>query len=420
MTDWPEVALGDHVELVPGFPFKSARYIDSAVSAVRLLRGDNVAQGILRWDGAKHWPEAECDNYSAFELREGDVVLAMDRPWIEAGLKYAWVQPSDLPCLLVQRVARMRGTNGLSTAFLRYVIGSPSFVNHVKSITTGVNVPHISGKDIKRFRFSLPPRSDQDRIASILGAYDDLIEVNRRRIALLEEMARQLFEEWFVHFRFPGHERSAMEGGRPEGWQQLTLSELADVRLGKMLDAAKNRGELRPYLANINVRWGSFALSELRSMRFEPDEAEKYGLAYGDIVMCEGGEPGRCAMWKGEAPQMMLQKALHRIRSKSNMDRNYLFHYLLFSARSKRLSGLFTGSTIKHLPLEKLLNLRVEVPSSRLLKQFGKLVTPIEAQVGTLQAVNRKLLEMREILLPRLVSGELPVPAAARELEAAA
>ncbi len=100
-------------------------------------------------------------------------------------------------------------------------------------------------------------------------------------------------------------------------WVTKPLAELANFRLGKMLDEKKNRGELLPYLANINVRWGEFDFEGLREMRFEHDEMQQYGLTYGDIVMCEGGEPGRCALWKDAVPGMMIQKALHEGVNKS-------------------------------------------------------------------------------------------------------
>jgi type I restriction enzyme S subunit len=234
MIDRPALALlDDHVEFLTGFPFKSAQYLGNAREAVRLLRGDNVAQGVLRWEGAKYWPVAVRDDYSSFALAKDDVILAMDRPWIEAGLKWAWVRQSDLPCLLVQRVARLRGRNGLTTEYLRHVIGSPAFTDHVKSITTGVNVPHISGRDIKRFQFCLPEPVIQHRIASILGAYDDLIEVNRRRIAVMEEMARQLFDEWFVRFRFPGGGstdlRQTSVGTIPGSWSVIRLGNACNL-----------------------------------------------------------------------------------------------------------------------------------------------------------------------------------------------
>ena len=90
-------------------------------------------------------------------------------------------------------------------------------------------------------------------------------------------------------------------------WRNGTLGEVADLCLGKMLDQNKNRGVPTPYLANVNVRWGEFVLDDLRVMRFEEHERERYGLKYGDIVMCEGGEPGRCAIWKEQVPGMMIQ-----------------------------------------------------------------------------------------------------------------
>ena len=97
-------------------------------------------------------------------------------------------------------------------------------------------------------------------------------------------------------------------------WPMKHLNTVATFRLGKMLDEKKNKGELMPYLANINVRWGEFELTDLREMRFEDHELKTFGLTFGDIVMCEGGEPGRCAIWKEQLPGTMIQKAIHRIR----------------------------------------------------------------------------------------------------------
>ena len=145
-------------------------------------------------------------------------------------------------------------------------------------------------------------------------------------------------------------------------WSQEPLEEVAVFSLGKMLDEKKNRGELMTYLANANVRWGEFNLANLREMRFEPRDLDRYGLQYGDIVMCEGGEPGRCAIWKDQVPGMMIQKALHRIRPHPGLDSRFLFYSFLKKRRNDELSGLFTGSTIKHLPREKLAKVRIDVP----------------------------------------------------------
>ena len=145
-------------------------------------------------------------------------------------------------------------------------------------------------------------------------------------------------------------------------WTRKPLIHVADLCLGKMLDEKKNKGDLMPYLANLNVRWGSFDLDDLREMRFEAHEMDRYGLRYGDIVMCEGGEPGRCAVWKGVVPGMMIQKALHRIRPRADLDYRFLFYALLEKGRTGAFSVLFTGSTIKHLTAQNLAKIEISYP----------------------------------------------------------
>ena len=146
------------------------------------------------------------------------------------------------------------------------------------------------------------------------------------------------------------------------GWQVSTLGEVADFILGKMLDQAKNKGELRPYLANVNVRWGAFDFNGLREMRFEPREVVRYSLRYGDILMCEGGEPGRCAIWKIRDSGLMFQKALHRIRPHDCLDSSFLYYSFLNLRKSDGFAGYFTGATIKHLPREQLAKVEICFP----------------------------------------------------------
>jgi type I restriction enzyme S subunit len=175
-------------------------------------------------------------------------------------------------------------------------------------------------------------------------------------------------------------------------WQRKPLEEVADFCLGKMLDQKKNRGELRPYLANINVRWGSFDLNNLREMRFEDSEDDRYGLKYGDIVMCEGGEPGRCAIWKDERPGMMVQKALHRIRPRGGLDHRFLYYAFLSKGRTGELSGLFTGATIKHLPKEKLAKAQIPIPAMATQERVAELLSSYDDLIEN----NRKRIALLE------------------------
>lgn len=183
-------------------------------------------------------------------------------------------------------------------------------------------------------------------------------------------------------------------------WERRPLGAVADLCLGKMLDQKKNRGELLPYLANVNVRWGEFVLDNLRTMRFEPKEFERYGLKFGDIVMCEGGEPGRCAIWKNQTPQMMIQKALHRIRPKEILDYHFLFYNLLHLGQTKAFDQYFTGSTIKHLPGEKLAKVEVVVPPlseqrriASILSAYDDLIENNTRRIAILEEMARRIYE---------------------------
>lgn len=180
--------IADVVEMTFGFAFKSAEF-SQAPGDVRLLRGDNIAQGRLRWNGAKRFPASRIDEVERYQLAVRDVVVAMDRPWIEAGLKYSVVREGDVPSLLVQRVARLRTkSESLDQEFLGVVIGSTGFTNYVIGVQTGSAVPHISGGQIGDFEFDLPPIRQQRAIAATLGALDDKIESNRRAISYISSL----------------------------------------------------------------------------------------------------------------------------------------------------------------------------------------------------------------------------------------
>ena len=175
-------------------------------------------------------------------------------------------------------------------------------------------------------------------------------------------------------------------------WERKPLEEVADFTLGKMLDQNKNKGEPLPYLANINVRWGEFDLNDLRQMRFEPHEMDRYGLEYGDIVMCEGGEPGRCAIWKSQSSGMMIQKALHRIRPYDCLDNQFLYYSFLNIGKAGKFSPFFTGSTIKHLPRQQLAKVEIEIPPIPTQKRIADILSSYDNLIEN----NRRRIQLLE------------------------
>jgi type I restriction enzyme S subunit len=199
---WVRTKLGAEVNLLTGFPFKSASYTETDES-VRLLRGDNIVQGSLRWDDVKKWPASETSEYARYRLLDGDVVLAMDRPWVKAGLKYAKISEDDLPCLLVQRTARLRTGPNLENRFLMYLLGCEQFTEHILGVQTGIGVPHISGQQIKDFQFLRPSLAAQRLIADKL----DELKIGTRRLESVYQQklaALNALKESLLHHAFTG------------------------------------------------------------------------------------------------------------------------------------------------------------------------------------------------------------------------
>ena len=129
-----------------------------------------------------------------------------------------------------------------------------------------------------------------------------------------------------------------------------------------MLDEQKNRGVFKPYLRNVNVRWGEFDLNDLRKMKFEDSEYDRYTVKSGDLIVCEGGEPGRCAVWRDIGAEMKIQKALHRVRPAEGVKADFLCYVIRTYAMNQLLDNLFTGSTIKHLTGQALERLLMPIP----------------------------------------------------------
>jgi restriction endonuclease S subunit len=204
---WPRLPLRSLLRIEHGFAFKS-RFFSDEPGDIVLTPGNFEETGGLKFRAEKDrsyvgpFPDE-------FRLKAGDLLVVMTDLTQEARILGAPAfAPDGVRCLHNQRLGKIVDVDEtrLNRRFLYYVFNHPQFREAVKATASGSTVKHTSPSRIGDFEIALPPLGVQHRIASILGAYDDLIEVNRRRIALLEEMTRRLFEEWFVHFRFPGHE----------------------------------------------------------------------------------------------------------------------------------------------------------------------------------------------------------------------
>lgn len=174
----------------------------------------------------------------------------------------------------------------------------------------------------------------------------------------------------------------------PLGWRVVRLGDVADTQLGKMLDRSRQTElDATPYLRNINVRWGDFDLDDVKSMGMTATEMTKFSVRRGDVLVCEGGEPGRAAVWRRDEP-FAIQKSIHRVRVGSHLDPDFLRYYLEFAATTGRLDRMVTGVTINHLTQEKLR--QVEVPLPPVAEQRC-IVKTLEEQLSRLKAASASL-----------------------------
>lgn len=394
------VRLGDHVELITGNPFKSSDYIDSP-DGIRLLRGDNVAQGRIRWDNSKYWPSRDIVSYQRYQLHAGDVILAMDRPWIDAGLKYAELRQEDVPSLLVQRVACMRAFPTLDQRFLAYLIGSPAFTAYILGVQTGTAVPHVSGRQIQDFEFILPDMGQQKAIGALLGSLDDKIAANDR----IAETARPLAR---AHFR------AMQESDDPE-----------DVDLAAVVEFL-NRGvaprytEDRSQLCVLNqkcIRDGRVNLASSRRTITDKVPSAKMLKTHDVLVNSTGmGTLGRVARWTGQESCTVDSHVTIVRFDPAKIDPICAgFAMLDTEAEIESLGQGSTGQT--ELGRTQLSGLRITVPSKERAASLRPVLNALENRGDSALEESLSLAQLRNVLLPRLMSGEIRVRDAEKVVE---
>ncbi len=401
--------LKRYVRIEPGFAFKSKNFTNDD-SDIPLVKGDNLHQGYIDWENSKRWPKEMLMGLDKFWLKSFDIVVAMDRPWVTSGLKWSYIKSKDPKSLLVQRVARIRtkDSSKIFQVFLRYLIGSNYFSNYVKPIVTGVNVPHISGTQIGNFIIPIPPITFQKKIAAILSAYDDLIENNTRRIAILEKTAEEIYKEWFVRMRFPGYERVKFEKGIPEGWVRKPLKNV--TKLMKRGISPKYDEDSKKLVINQKcIRDGNIDLGIARTHNTNVAN-DKY-IEFGDALINSTGVGtlGRVSVVCFTENNLTVDSHVTICRA----DRIEILP-LYLSYTIKFLQPYFeymaTGAT-GQVELNKgfIETIKILLPSRGLQIKFQDCIEKTLEQKNFYIKKNINLKQTRNRLLTRLISGKLSV-----------
>ena len=234
----------------------------------------------------------------------------------------------------------------------------------------GAAIPHIYFKDYQSEQLPLRNINEQKQIADILARIDALLTDQKAQLIKLEELVKSRFIEMFG---------DVITNTR--GWKQYIFSEIATSRLGKMLDAKQQTGNNNfPYLANFNVQWFRFDLTSLNQMDFDEEDQVEFELKEGDLLVCEGGEIGRCAVWHNEMQPCYFQKALHRVRCNTEViNPNYMAWWFKYNCDHNGFSAIEGAkATIAHLPGAKLKLLSVTTPPIELQNEFASFIEQVD------------------------------------------
>lgn len=270
------------------------------------------------------------------------------------------------------------------TRFIYYWFSSRQTVEKIISQNSSSGVPHINLTVLRNFKLPLPELHVQQRIADILSAYDDLIENNLRRIALLEEAARMLYREWFVHFRFPGHEHGKMVNGIPEGWERMTLGQIVTLKRGYDLPEGRRAAGKVPVVSSAGIT----GLHAEHKVIGPGVVTGRYGTLGEVFYLSENFWPLNTTLYVKDFNNISPIMAYH-----------FLKHHLKGVVSQKAaVPGL--DRNVLHADV-------VNWPPRKLQDAYVEVVADHQEQLRVLQATNQTLAQARDLLLPSLMSGEI-------------
>lgn len=288
-----------------------------------------------------------------------------------------------------------------NTAYVKYCLDT--YKTQMRSISQGTTQDNMSQGKLLSLKFRIPDFKTQQKIAAILSAYDDLIANNQRRITLLERMAEDIYREWFVRLRFPGHENVKIEKGVPQGWELASLASLGTYLNGYAFDPTEWFEEGIPIIKIREMTSGITAETPRN-----PGQAIPSRYHFGnDEIIFSWSATLLVKIWD-QGPGLLNQH-LFKVTPANGVSKSFLFFSIKFSLPI--FESLTTGSTMKHIKRKELETVKVMRPVPDLIERFDSVVEPILAQVLQLTKANRELIATRDSLLPRLISGKLSVDA---------
>ena len=301
--------------------------------------------------------------------------------------------------------------------FLYYVLSDNNFFNYATVTSKGTKMPRGSKPAIMKYLVPDVENTVQERIADVLSAYDDLIEVNNRRIKLLEQAAQELYKEWFVRFRFPGHENAKFENGLPEGWNYVRFGKAIEIIDGDRGVNYPKQEEFYPegdclFLNTGNVTAKGFDFSNCTYITKEKDAILRKGkLQHNDVVLTTRGTVGNVAFYNETMTfsEMRINSGMVILRNLGMVSPEYIYTALRHERLQKIMTLYASGSAQPQLPIKDMKRMKIIKGDAKTMERFTEMSASIYRQVSLLIMKNQNLAAQRDLLLPRLMSGKLEV-----------
>jgi len=385
--DWKK--LGDICDK-PEYGYTTSAKQDG--SGPLFVRTTDISEGEIVWTSVPFCTELPKDE-EKYRLKDGDILIA------RAGSIGASVVVTKPPrAVFASYLIRFRPKKDLDPSYAKFYLKSMMYWVQLGSKSAGTTLPGVNATNLSKVKIPLPPLSTQRKIVSILEKAERTKRSCARAEGLIDELLKSVFVEMF---------------GNPvkneKRWKIEKFENVCETRLGKMLDAKKQTGKNnRPYLRNTNIQWGRINLDEVFEMDFDELERETLRLKERDLLICEGGEIGRTAIWHCEIPECYFQKAVHRARPYADKAiSEFLLYLMQFYAKNGGFQLYSSQSTIAHLTGEKLKSLKIPLPPLPLQQQFARIVEKVEAMRERHKKAKQEVDDLFDALMQKAFTGEL-------------
>ena len=394
MSEWKKVKLGDYIDVLSGFAFKSKDFSDSGIPVIKIK---NVCPPYISLEDLSYVPNSIAFQNPRYILRKGDVLIAMTGSHINqiasvvgrvGRVRY------DAITVLNQRVGKIVNKNEAKSSldYIYYYLSQYEVkVELAQKAGGAANQANISPSDIKNLLFPYPPIGIQHRIATILSRYDSLIENYQKQIKLLEEAAQRLYKEWFIDLRFPGHENTKIVDGLPDGWEVKSIIDVYNFKYGKILptkDFVKD-GAIPVYGASKQI--GRYSKANC----FEPK-----------VLIGSRGNAG--FVHRTIEDETYVTNNSFIVEPKKEF--KYLrLPYIYESLKVMDFVAICTGAAQPQLTLNSIASLKYIIPSDRIITDYCDVSVLFFKKIAMSYKQLRLLAEARDRLLPKLMSGEITV-----------